>query len=91
MSCLRLRTKPPDWEVCWDFADRRKQNAWQESWQEPYYHEVLVQACLGLGQVNWPYEWQPFQAGQYLQQARAEMQARLHSTVGDLTSLNLVA
>ena len=46
-------------------------------------------SCLGVGEVNWPgYEWQmPFQAGQYLQQARAEMQARLQgSMVGDLTS-----
>ena len=68
-EALDLRTKPPDWEVCWDFADRlglrghdeskmpcgldctkgRKQNAWQDSWQEPYYQEVIPPGFMSWG------------------------------------------
>ncbi|CAL1136787.1 unnamed protein product [Cladocopium goreaui] len=76
-------TKPPAWEVCWDFADRQKQETWQDGYNAYGYEattEVLPPWQPWANNYDWtmqtPYVG-PGQSWQYLQQSRLEMQARL--------------
>mmetsp|Transcript_95526 Transcript_95526/g.117004 ORF Transcript_95526/g.117004 Transcript_95526/m.117004 type:complete len:203 (-) Transcript_95526:70-678(-) len=71
-------TQPPAWEVCWDFADRQKQDAWQGSYNTYGYEAEAPPTYWGPN-----YDWTQMQtpwpetSWQYLQQTRLEMQARL--------------
>ncbi|CAJ1339475.1 unnamed protein product [Effrenium voratum] len=79
--------KPPDWEVCWDFANRQKQNAWQGSgsyqsqespWQQSLaWQQMQMQQMqqLQMQQMQMP-PWAPspdawYTPQQQLRQAQA--------------------